>query len=192
MFNNISHVTNFRLDVADNDGTKVFQSAVQSATIPSITISPTEINVQGSVNQAAGAAFQFDPLNVKILVDEDLNSYLEIFKWMISIIDYRNLKSYSQFSGNLPKTVFVHILDNSKKNIVVTYKFNNAWPSVLGELNYEYTDETNTPMNCIVTFMYSTFDILDQSGNMIQSYGSDGRINSSMIPTNLSLHPSIR
>lgn len=201
MYNNISHITNFRIDVADNNGTNVFQSAVQSAIIPSITISPTEVNIMNTTNQAAGSSIQFDPLNVKILIDEDLYSYLEIFKWCISLVDYKNDNANSQFSNNVPKTVYIHILDNSKKNIVLTYRFNNAWPSVLGELVYEYTDETNTPISCMVTFMYSTFDILDKDGNLIRPFTDNsnglGNFNpnnnsNSFVGMGLSMHPSLR
>jgi len=188
MFTNITHVTNFRLDIADNNGTKVFESAVQSAIIPSITISPAEVNVRGSVNQAAGSAIQFDPLNVRILLDEELKSYLDIYRWMVGIVNHKGFAITAS-----TKTVFVHVLDNSKQNIVLTFRFNQAWPSVLGEIEYQYIEETNLALNCMITFMYSTFDILDSQGRIIGSYVVENTSdNKKQILPKMGMHPSMR
>lgn len=184
MFNNTSHVTNFRLDIPDLGGTENFQVAIQNVTIPSITISSVEIPVNPmNTGQIPGTTMMFDPLNVRILVDEELKSYLEVYKWMISVVDYKSMNSTAHFEGTAPKTIYVNVLDNSKKKIVAKYRFNDAWPSVLGELTYDFTEDTNIPISCIITFMYKSFDIIDINGNEIRPYARNEN------GSGLKLHP---
>lgn len=158
---NQTHQTNFRLDIPDNNATVYFSSAVQRASVPGIEIEPVTVPVNPLLPQAMmpSSMFRFDPLNMSILVDENLESYIEIYKWMLSINDYRELNSTATQAGIVPRTILFHILDNSHNKTVCTFRFFDAWPSSLGELPFTYMEEGNMPVNCDVTFQYKSFEI---------------------------------
>ena len=158
---NSQHKTNFRLDIPDSGMSLGFQLAIQDVVIPTVEIEPTKVVINPQLmGDIAGAAMRFEPLNLRFLVDEDLNAYLEIFQWMISIVDYRENKSTAQVEGARPRTMQLHILDNSKKKIVATFVFNDAWPGTLGQLEFGYTDDGNPAIVGDVMFYYKSFEII--------------------------------
>lgn len=159
IFKNMTHKTNFRLVIPDM-GAMDFEASLQSVTIPGLEIEPTQINVnQQTMGNLPGSAVRFDPLNVRILLDEELSAYTDIYKWMISIVDYAGNKSTAQDPGTVPKNISIHVLDNSKSSIILTWKFYGAWPSSIGGIDFEYTDDSNTAMTTDVVFMYKSFEI---------------------------------
>lgn len=183
-FKNPAHKTNFRLDIPDAGATKRFEMNVQSLTIPSMEIEPVMIQLNPqSQGMLPGSSARFDPLNIRFLLDEDLSAYVDIYKWMISIVDYAKNSSTAQDVGTVPRTVLLHVLDNSKTKILLTWRFHDAWPSMIGNIDYEYTDESNSPMTTDVTFMYKSFEI-EQNGVIIRprDSGVGGTINPGMHP----------
>ena len=160
MITNQSHKTNFRLDIPDAGVTQGFQVSIQNVVLPSVEIEPVRLPInkmaQGDI---PGSAMRFEPLTMRMLLDEDLNAYTEIFKWMTSIVDYKSGRSTAQIEGNSPNTLLLHILDNSKKKILITYKFIDPWPSNLGQVEWDYTEEGNPAITGDVTFSYKWFEI---------------------------------
>ncbi|UYD60217.1 tail tube terminator protein [Aeromonas phage avDM12-TAAL] len=173
---NPAHVTNFRLDIPDSGGTIAFEMAVQGLGIPGININPIEIPINPmTTGKLPGTAVDFEPLNIRVLLDEELSAYVEVYKWMLSVVDYAKLNSTAQIEGTVPRTLLLHVLDNSKKKIVLTFKFIDAWPSNLGEVEFTYTDESNSPIVLPVQFMYKSF-VIEKDGVEIRPYvaGSNG------------------
>lgn len=185
LITNKQHQTNFRLDIPDGNQTIQFQIAAQRTSIPGMRIEsimhPTN---QMSMGQIPSAVTHFDPLVIGVLTDEDMESYLSIYEWMLAINDYRNMNSTAHLDGNSPKTVLLHVLDNSKTKIVCTFKFHDAWPSELGQLEFAYNDIGNNPIIFDVTFQYKSFTI-EKDGVII------GGRNKSVAPK-LGMHPSMR
>ncbi|MGL6228633.1 MAG: phage tail protein [Culicoidibacterales bacterium] len=158
---NSQHKTNFRLDIPDSGESLGFQLALQDVVIPSVEIEPTKVAINPMLmGDIAGSAMRFEPLNLRYLLDEDMTAYLELFKWMISIVDYRENKSTAQVEGSRPRTMQLHILDNSKKKIVATFVFKDAWPGTLGQLEFGYTDDGNPAIVGDIMFYYKSFDIV--------------------------------
>ncbi|MFT2526183.1 phage tail protein, partial [Escherichia coli] len=73
--------------------------------------------------------FEHDPLVIRFLVDEDLNSWLQMYQWMLSINNYVDFNSQAWKPGFTPPHVSVHMLDNSKKKIVMSFHYYGAWCS---------------------------------------------------------------
>lgn len=168
LITNLTHQTNFRLDIPDNNATIHMQTAVQRMSIPSIEMEPVQVPTNPLLQaQLPGSTVRFDPLNLSLLVDEELESYIEIYKWMLSINDYRGMKSTAQNAGVAPRTIMVHVLDNSHKKTLVTFRFFDAWPSSIGQLDYTYMEESNMPITCDVTFMYKYFEV-EKNGVIIK------------------------
>lgn len=199
---NQTNISNFVLDIPDANITKAFKLNVQSALIPGLRIPVTDTpsGTKGLGRaKLPGSTVEFDPLVCRFLVDEKLQSWIDLYKWMISINNYATLENTGWEDGVLPNFITLHILDNTKQNIVLSYHYYGAWVSDLSEIEYNYTEEGDPAVTCVATFQYKYF-IVEKDGNIIDTRESirdqitTKSTNISPIEESLkmSMHPSLR
>lgn len=150
--------TNFRVDIPDNSYMKGLTLQVQGVTLPSMNLPavdiPANMMVRGKV---PGSAFEFDPLMIRFVVDEEMRSYLGIYIWMLSTNDYNEFNSVA---WDDPKQSFaVHILDNSQMKTIATFRFYGAFPTNLGEVELGYTNDSDEAVTCMATFCFLHMEV---------------------------------
>ncbi|AAQ81453.1 gp3 [Aeromonas phage 31] len=168
--NNQSNITNFLLDIPASAGIKVALMNVQQASIPGFRIPPTELPLgeQGTARQnIPSTTTEFDPLIVRILLDEDYDAYFEIYRWMLSINDYARQTPTMWGTTSQPPGVTLHVLSNSKHDIVASFNYQGAWPSEIGEIEYSYTEEGDVSAYFTVTFFFKYFEI-ERKGQLVR------------------------
>ena len=190
---NPTNVTNFLIQIPDGKFTQGFTLNAQAVTLPSIQI-PVTNTPSGQYGLARsslpGTSIEFDPLQIRFLVDENLDSYLSVYEWMLSINDYLGGNS-TAWDASMPEAVQVHVLDNSKRNIVATFNFYGAWPSVLGDLEYSYAEDTDTPVTCVATLHYKYYDV-ERNGRIIKPRRSIATQQQERVETMMNKHPRLR
>lgn len=150
--------TNFLVDIPDNDYTKGLKLQIQGVTLPGINIPVTTVPTNPMLAaHIAGSAIEYDPLILRIAVDEELKSYLGCYIWMLGTNDYQTFDSLRWREKD--QTLSVHILDNSQSKVVATMHFHGAFPSNLGELDFMYTGDIDEPVTCMVTINFKDMDI---------------------------------
>lgn len=160
--------TSFRLDIP-NGQAEDFVINVQEVNVPSISIPVTNIPVNPTARGSLpGSAVEFEPIMMRVVLDENLNAYADMYQWMLSIVDYKEGKSTAWLPGGSPRTMLFHILDSTKTKILLTYRFYDAFPQMLGEIEFNYGDAVNLAMYCPVTFHYKYFEI-EKDGVIIKS-----------------------
>ena len=158
----------------------------QSANIPSISMGTA---IQPSYLKdipVPGDKVLYDDLNVRFLVDEKMENYLAIHKWITglgypeSIGQYRQLKKddkrtdrrvndsadplYFQYSD-----ATLQVLNsNYKPSVLVNFK--DAFPISLSTLDFDVTTRDYNYFTAEVTFKYTIYNITDPSGNRIDNY----------------------
>lgn len=167
--NNQTHFSNFVVEIPDVGITESFKLNVQTAMIPGIRIPISELpsGTQG-IGRAMipGSTFEFDPLMIRFLVDENLDSWLQMYRWMLSINNYITGESNGWEEGVLPKFVTLHIMDNTKENVILSIHYFGAWCSELGEIEYNYTEEGDPAITCTATLPYKYFQV-EKDGKII-------------------------
>lgn len=154
---------NFRIDIPDNNATRTFQWQIQTATIPGVSMEVASVTrgpkySKLANNNIAGTGTTYDDLSIQFLVDEDLQTYAEIYKWMITM---NNPTGGSISDGKVPVTILLHILDNNKDKIVATYRFINAFPKSISSVEWNYTESGDVEtVTCEVEFEYSYFEMI--------------------------------
>lgn len=150
------------MEIPDSGITAKFKGNIQSALIPGVRIpvtdTPTGTKGLGRA-KLPGSTFEFDPLVTRFVVDEDLDTWVELYKWMLSINNYLTLYNEGWEEGVLPKFITLHILDNTKTKIVMSIHYHGAWISDLGEIEYNFTEESDPAVTCMATFQYKYFTI---------------------------------
>ena len=158
----------------------------QSANIPSISM---ETAIQPSYLKdipVPGDKVLYDDLNVRFLVDEKMENYLAIHKWITglgypeSIGQYRQLKTddkrtdrrvndsadplYFQYSD-----ATLQVLNsNYKPSVLINFK--DAFPISLSTLDFDVTTRDYNYFTAEVTFKYTIYNITDPSGNRIDNF----------------------
>ncbi|AUR86060.1 tail tube protein [Vibrio phage 1.081.O._10N.286.52.C2] len=153
----------FRLDIPDNGNTDTFQWQIQSAQIPSVTMEVASI-ARGpkysklSNNNIAGTGTSYDDLTIQFLVDENMITYAELYRWMMTM---NNPTGPSNSDGCTPASMLLHVLDNNKDKVVATFRFMNPFPKSLGVVEFNYTEAGDVEtVTCDVDFEYSYFEMI--------------------------------
>ncbi|UPW39252.1 putative tail completion and sheath stabilizer protein [Escherichia phage vB_EcoM_ESCO47] len=166
---NQANITNFVVDIPDNDRVSGFVLNAQAAPLPGVRI-PIVDTVTGTMGlgraSRAGTSFEYDPFIVRFIIDEDMTSWLNMYKWMLSTNNYITGENTAQADG--PEFATLHILDNSKTKIVLTANFYKPWVSDLSEIEFSYTEDADVAMVCTATIHYAYMTI-EKDGEIIQT-----------------------
>ena len=158
----------------------------QSANIPQISMGTA---IQPSYLKdipVPGDKVLYDDLNVRFLVDEKMENYLAIYKWMTGLgypefrAQYDQLKKddnrtnrgvvdkgdprYFEFSD-----ATLQILNSNYKSSVLV-NFKDVFPIALSTLDFDVTTRDYAYFTAEVTFKYTIFNITDPSGNRIDNF----------------------
>lgn len=107
----------------------------------------------------------YSPLDLTFRVNEDMTDYLEIYNWMVSLASPENFDGYKSLknagggaTGTLYSDLNLQIMNSSmNSNIMIT--FYDAFPTSLGDIEFNSTDSSVNYIECSVEFKYLRYDI---------------------------------
>ena len=158
----------------------------QSANIPSISMGTA---IQPSYLKdipVPGDKVLYDDLNVRFLVDEKMENYLAIHKWITGLGYPESLGQYSQLKTDDNRTdrrvsdaadplyfqysdATLQVLNsNYKPSVLINFK--DAVPISLSTLDFDVTTRDYNYFTAEVTFKYTIYNITDPSCNRIDNY----------------------
>jgi len=144
---NLLSPVGFRLKVANYPNLEYFASAV---TLPSLSLSEAPSSYK-SVNFAQGGdRINFESLNIRFGVTEDMDNYLEVFNWMHQI---------AQSEEDLRSDATLHIL-TSHNNVSKTVKFTGLFPTNLDALEFDAGTGDVEYLQANATFKFTYFEVL--------------------------------
>jgi hypothetical protein len=136
-----------------------FQYFAQAVSHPSITTNAAEAPFrQYTSAPMVPDTFQYGELSTQAVLDEDMNSYLEIFNWIKdnTIVGVNEDETERSTYADITLTILT-----SKNNLNKTIRYRNAFPTDLGNIQFESTTESSTPVITFpVNFRYTYFEIL--------------------------------
>ena len=158
----------------------------QSANIPSISMGTA---IQPSYLKdipVPGDKVLYDDLNVRFLVDEKMENYLAIHKWITglgypeSIGQYRQLKKDDNRTDSLVadkgdplyfqySDATLQVLNsNYKPSVLINFK--DAFPVSLSTLDFDVTTRDYNYFTAEVSFKYTIFNITDPNNVRLDNY----------------------
>ena len=157
---NFLQPTSFQLSI-DRKHFSNLQFFCQTVLHPALTTNPIEVPYKriGTVPFAADK-LTFTELTVIIIVDENLNSYTEMYNWMQRIIQTPDRPATKRDVTQPPTycDMTVSIL-SSHNNQIRTIKYNDAIPVSLGDMTLESTSGDVQFITFPATFRFSTFEL---------------------------------
>ena len=158
----------------------------QSANIPQISMGTA---IQPSYLKdipVHGDKVLYDDLSVRFLVDEKMENYLAIYKWITGLGYPENLGQYNQLKKDDIRTdasatddadpryfefsdATLQVLNsNYRPSVLVNFK--DAFPTSLSTLDFDVTTRDYNYFTAEVSFKYTIFNITDPSGNRLDNY----------------------
>ncbi len=125
-----------------------------------------------------GDKITFEDFNLRFLVDENLDNYLEIYKWIKGLgypedlhqiynlqrEETRNISPRIPNQMNIYSDGTLQVLNsNQRPNFLV--KFYDLFPYGLTTLLFDATLTDSTPFSAEVKFKYTYFELTDNKGN---------------------------
>jgi|TARA_B100001939_G_scaffold44422_1_gene34259 hypothetical protein len=146
-----------------------------SVNLPGVSLGVAEQSSYLRMIPVPGDMMDFNDFELRFLVDEDLQNYLEIQNWirgigfpdsLNEIYEFQqenNLtgKPFTENTMNLYSDGTLQILTSSD-NIQYNVKFRDMFPISLSDINFDATDTDIQYFTANVTFKYSIYDITDE------------------------------
>ena len=158
----------------------------QSANIPQISMGTA---IQPSYLKdipVPGDKVLYDDLSVRFLVDEKMENYLAIYKWITGLGYPESLGQFEQLRKDDPRTnrglvdkgdpryfefsdATLQVLNsNYKPSVLINFK--DAFPISLSTLDFDVTTRDYSFFTGSVTFKYTIFNITDPNGVRLDNY----------------------
>lgn len=158
--------TSFRADPLQFS---IYGSPVPQITVPDISIPfGSQVLKTSSFSRPA-----YNPLNIKFLVDNGYKNYWILWKWLNLFNDFKKSTSNittaidAPIHGNRDATIKHPITDYTSQfsifaldefnNKIISFTYNNAFPTNLGEINFSNQDPSE--INCNVSFAFNQLQV---------------------------------
>lgn len=152
-----------------------------SASIPGITLGTTnQVNPYKEI-PIPGDKLVYENLDLNFIVDENMENYIQIHKWLTGLGYPQNLKQFADLAaGNTdfpdanPEFGYRNIYSegtlqilNSNYNVVKKIQFSDLFPVSLSTLEFNAANTDYNYFTATATFMYTIYNILDANGKPV-------------------------
>ena len=140
-----------------------FTFLVQSVSLPGMALTSSNFQTPLANIQIPGTQLGFTPLSISFIVDEDMESWYELYNWMFQLGNPESNNKRGTLTG-VPGASN-HIVSDAKLIIKTNsnnpnwrVRFHDLFPTDLGEINFS-TTETQEFITSSATFAYTYYEL---------------------------------
>jgi hypothetical protein len=138
----------------------------QSVNIPGVSLGQAPINFPGGDVYAPGNKIEYNGLKIRFLVDEKLQSWIDLHNWFRSIgaptgtAERNNLTAIQnqQKVKNSPYSDGTLTILSALNNPLVRVKFYNLFPTDLSDIDFDTSLSADDTVTAVANFRYDYFD----------------------------------
>jgi len=139
----------------------------QEANLPGVSVGGSEFNTPFADVPIAGNKISYGDFNVSFLVDEEIQSWSELYKWMLAIAAPTNLQDRARYNQeqnqNTIKASYYSdstlTIMSALNNPLVRINFHRMYPVSLSDIRFDTQQSADTIITATATFRYEYFDI---------------------------------
>ena len=146
----------------------------QSASIPEVGIGVREIPTPVKDYSVPGDKMVFGDLNLRFLVNEDMDNYFEIYKWLKGLTNPKSQADFQKYITTVDEkgrdSQFMKTMSdarllvlNSNYNSIATVNFYNIFPTSLTTLEFDASATDVNYFTAEVNFRYTIYEITDKN-----------------------------
>ena len=139
-----------------------FTFLVQGVNLPGLTLQSSSINTPFSAVSIPGNQITFGSLSLTFMVDEDMQSWYELYNWIVQLGNpkgYNKVGTLTGKSGSVTSTTSdatLYVKTNSN-NPNFQFNFIDVYPTELGEMSFATTDNQEF-ITSTATFNYGYYE----------------------------------
>ena len=145
----------------------------QAAAIPEVSIGAREISTPVKDYTVPGDKMTFGDLNLRFLVNEDLDNYFEIYKWLKGLTNPKNTGDFQAYINSVDEkgrdSDFTKTMSdarllvlNSNYQSIASVNFFNIFPTSLTTLEFDAAVTDINYFTAEVNFKYTIYEITDK------------------------------
>ena len=151
----------------------------QSASIPEVSIGVREVSTPVKDYTVPGDKMTFGDLNLTFLINENMDNYYEIYKWMKGLSNPKEEEEFFNYLAGVKKEVGrqepfrkattdarLLVLD-SNFNTITTTVFMDVFPISLSGVRFSADPTDIDYVTADVTFQYTLLEFEDNDGNKV-------------------------
>jgi hypothetical protein len=143
----------------------------QEVNVPGVSIGTAEFSTPILNLKLPGTKITYENLNISFLVDQNLSSWNEIYKWFRNIASPESMAERDALSTtvkmngiktkkyNYESDATLSVLTNTN-NVNFKIQFLNIYPLSLSGINFNTTLSADDIITCSATFNYDYFNII--------------------------------
>ena len=150
----------------------------QSASIPEVSIGVREIPTPVKDYSVPGDKMTFGDLNLRFLVNEDMDNYFEIYKWLKGLTNPKSQADFQKYINTVDEkgrsSQFMKTMSdarllvlNSNYNSIATINFYNIFPTSLTTLEFDASATDINYFTAEVNFRYTIYEITDKNISIV-------------------------
>lgn len=135
--------------------------AVQAVNLPGMNIGVTEQPTPFMTINRHGDKATFDELTITIILDENMESWKEIYEWMVGLTStdtFDQHKTLKESEFGLYSDASLLVMSNSK-NPNREFMFRDMFPISLGSIQMDTRAQDVDYATCDITFKFTKMDI---------------------------------
>ena len=150
----------------------------QRASIPEVEIGVRNIETPIKDYQVPGDKITYSDLRLTFLVNENLDNYYEIYKWLKGLSNPKEFEDFYEYINSVDEkgrmTKFSKqmsdarlLILNSNYNVISSVNFYNIFPTSLTTLDFDSSATDINYFTAEVNIKYTLYEITDESGIII-------------------------
>ena len=137
------------------------QFFTQRALLPALVMTPVERGSPLSSLYSTPDRVSYSDFDLGFVVDENMNNYIEVFRWMESMGSSESLSQYKnlQDAEDGVKSDISIVVNNNHKNPNIKFTMINCFPISLSSISLSAATQDIQYPECTATFRYDYFTI---------------------------------
>lgn len=155
---NLLQPTGFRL-VVDRKNYPSISYFVNAVDHPSVSVTPAEVAYKRVTSiPVPGEKLEFAEVSFDLIMDEEMAVYNEMYEWLKRMTEEKYVSPLNRTSTEVPfETDITLVILNSSNNIEKKITYKNAFPTNIGNIRMDASNNDNTVMVVPVSFRYTYF-----------------------------------
>ena len=150
----------------------------QAASIPEVSIGVREIPTPVKDYSVPGDKMTCGDLSLRFLVNEDMDNYFEIYKWLKGLTNPKSQTNFQKYINTVDEkgrsSQFMKTMSdarllvlNSNYNSIATINFYNIFPTSLTTLEFDASATDINYFTAEVNFRYTIYEITDKDQSIV-------------------------
>jgi len=139
----------------------------QEANLPGASVGFAEFNTPLIDVPVVGNKLNYNEFTVKFMIDEQVASWNELYKWMLAIASPKSLEDRAQYNAlQNQNTKYPSLYSDANltimsalNNPLVKVNFHRMFPVSLTDIDFDTQQSSDTILTATATFRYEFFEI---------------------------------